>query len=72
MRGLELLLAALLADVAIVLLVAAVVFDQHLVVLAQRAGDRIGQALQQRAAQAVAVVLDVLDRVRTHQYTSRA
>jgi hypothetical protein len=44
--------AALFAQVAIVLLVAAVVLDQGLVVLAQGAGDRVRQALEQGAAQA--------------------
>jgi len=60
---LQLLATALLAQVAVVLLVAAVVLDQGLVVLAQRAGERIGQALQQAAAQAVAAGLDVFDGV---------
>ena len=60
-RGLELLLAALLADVAVVLLVAAVELDQHGVVLADRAGQRIGEALDQRATQQPAVALDALD-----------
>lgn len=69
---LELRQPTILAHVAVVLLVAAVVLDQGLVVLAQRAGDRIGQALQQRAAQAGALRLDVLDRMRAHQYRSRA
>ena len=54
-------IATLLADVAVVLLVAAVVLDQRLVVLAQGAGDRIGQALQQRAAQATALRLQLFD-----------
>ncbi|MCW0450427.1 hypothetical protein NB706_003261 [Xanthomonas sacchari] len=60
---LQLLPAPLLAQIAVVLLVAAVVLDQGLIVLAQRPGDRIGQALQQRPAQALAVVLDVFDGV---------
>ncbi len=58
---LELLQAPLLAQVAIVLLVAAVELDQLRVVFAQRAGDGIGEALDQRAAQAAAGRLDVLD-----------
>ena len=57
--GLELLPPALVADIAVVLLVAAVELDQALVVEGQRAGDRIGQAFQQRAAQAATVDLDV-------------
>ncbi len=60
-RGLELLAPALVADVAIVLLVAAVELDQDGVVLADRAGQRILQALDQRAAQVAAVALDAFD-----------
>ena len=70
--GLEPGLAALVAQVAVVLLVAAVVLDQHLVGVGQRTGDGVGQALQQRAAQAAASGLDVFDGMGGHQYTSRA
>ena len=61
---LQLRSAAFVAEVALVLLVAAVVLDQRLVVFAQRAGDRIGQAFEQRTAQAMAFVLDVFDGMR--------
>ena len=71
-RRLEFLQPAFLADIAIVLLVTAVVLDQYLVVLGQRSGHRIGQGSEQSAAQAAAGLLDVLDRMRAHQYTSRA
>src|SRR5690606_40102961 len=60
--GLELLPRALLAQVTIVLLVAAVELDELPVGLAQAAGGRIGQALDQRAAQQAAGALDALDR----------
>src|SRR3546814_8963039 len=50
-RRLQFRQPALLAYVAIVLLVAAVVLDQRLIAFMQRGGDRVGQALQQRAAQ---------------------
>jgi hypothetical protein len=64
---LQLLAAAFVAQVAVVLLVTAVVLDQGLVRLAQRASHRIGQALQQRPAQPRAVALDVLDGMPGHQ-----
>jgi hypothetical protein len=64
--------AARFAHVAVVLLVAAVVLDQGLVVIAQGAGDRVRQRGEQGAAQARAGPLDVLDRMRAHQYRSRA
>jgi len=50
--------AARLAHVAVVLLVAAVELQQLYVVGAQRAGDRIGETLAQRAAQVPAFALD--------------
>ena len=65
--GLELGDAALLAEVTVVLLVAAVVLDEDLVIVAQRAGDRIGEAGLERAAQAGALALDVFDGMRGHQ-----
>jgi len=58
---LQLLATAHVAHVAVVLLVAAVILDQRLVVLAQRPGHRVGQALQQAATQAAAVGFDVFD-----------
>ncbi len=45
---------AFVAEVAVVLLVAAVELDELRVGLADRAGQRIGEALDQRAAQAAA------------------
>src|SRR4030095_4073916 len=63
---LQLLQAAFLADVAVVLLVTAVVLDQGLVAVAKRAGDRVGERLQQRAAQASAGLLDVFDGMVAH------
>ena len=66
MCRLELLPAALVADVAVVLLVGAVELDQALVLERQRTGDRIGQAFQQGAAQAAAVDLDVFDGRMAH------
>src|SRR5690606_7183844 len=65
-RGLELLPTALVAQVAVVLLVAAVELDQALVLERQRAGDRVGQAFDQRAAQAAAAGLDVFDGRMAH------
>ncbi len=58
---LQLLLAALLTQVPIVLLIAAVKLEQCGVVLRDRAGDGVGKALLDRAAQVIAVVLDDLD-----------
>ena len=52
---------ALGAQVAIVLHVAAVELDELRVGLADRAGQRIGEALDQRAAQAARRLLDDLD-----------
>jgi len=60
--GLELLQPAFLAQVAVVLLVAAVELDQLGVVLAQRAGQWVGDALGERASQQAAGGLDLLDR----------
>lgn len=62
-RRFELLPTPLIADVAIVLLIAAVVLDQGLIVLAQRTGHRIGQALFQRPAQTATFGFDVFDGV---------
>ncbi len=62
----ELLPAALVAQVAVVLLVTAVVLDQGGVVLAQRSGERIGQALQQLPAQAPAVGFDCFNGMVAH------
>ena len=58
---LELLEAALLAHVAVVLLVAAMELDQDGVVLADRASERILEALDQRAAEVAALALDAFD-----------
>src|SRR5690606_24511414 len=58
---LELAARALGAHVAVVLLVEAVEFRELRVVLAQRAGERIREALHQRAAQVVAALLERLD-----------
>ena len=55
---------ALGADVAIVLHVAAVELDELRVGVADGAGQRIGEALHQRAAQAARRLLDDLDRRR--------
>ena len=66
-RGFELLPATLVADIAIVLLVAAMELDQALVVERQRTGDRIGQAVEQAATQAVALGFDVFDGVGAHR-----
>src|SRR3546814_4821755 len=52
--------------ISIVLLVAAVVLDQRLVAFLQRGGDRVGQALQQRAAQPPAVELGLFGRRDAH------
>ncbi len=60
-RGLELLAAPLLAQVAVVLLVAAVELDQHRVVLADAPVSGSAQAVGQRAAQQRLVALDALD-----------
>src|SRR3546814_7415591 len=68
-RRLQFRQPALLAYVAIVLLVAAVVLDQRLIAFMQRGGDRVGQALQQRAAQPPAVELG-LDRKSTRLNSS--
>ena len=65
-RRLELLPAAFVAQVAVVLLVAAVELDQALVLERQRTGDRVGQAFQQGAAQAAAAGLDVFDGRMAH------
>ena len=72
-RGLELLQAPFLAQVAVVLQVGAVELDQRRVGVGQAAGERIEQAVFQRAAQAAARGLDAFDRGqrRAHQYTSR-
>src|SRR5690606_41337963 len=51
-RGLEFLAATLVAQVAVILLVAAVELDGALVLEAQRAGGGVQQAFGQRAAQA--------------------
>ena len=69
-RRLQLLPAALVAQVAVVLLVAAVVLDQGLVRFAQRAGDRVGQAVEQAAAQAMAFGFDVFDGMVAHRYST--
>jgi len=61
MRRFELLQATLVAQVAIVLLVAAVELQQLVVGLADRAGDRIGQCFEQRSAQVAAVGLDAFE-----------
>lgn len=58
-RRFELLPPPLVANVAVVLLVAAVVLDQCLIVLTQRTGHRICQALFQRPTQAAAFGFDV-------------
>ena len=69
---LEFLQTPLLAQVAVVLLVAAVQLQQLRVVFAQRTGDRIGQALHDRAAQPAARGLYLFNgRELGHQYTSR-
>ena len=60
-RRLELLAPALVAEVAIVLLVAAMELDQDGVVLADRASERILEALDQRAAEVAALALDAFD-----------
>src|SRR3546814_3363046 len=65
-RRLQFRQPALLAYVAIVLLVAAVVLDQRLIAFMQRGGDRVGQALQQRAAQPPAVELGLFGRRDAH------
>ena len=59
-RLLELLARALGAQVAVVLQIHAVEFDELLVVLDDRAGDLVGQPFGERAAQVVARFLDVL------------
>ena len=61
-RRLELLQAPFLAQVAVVLQVGAVELDQGGVGVGQAAGERVAQALLQRAAQAAAGGLDALDR----------
>src|ERR1700722_13762769 len=60
--GLELLQTSLVAQIAIILLIAAVKLDQLRVGIGDGARDRIGETFLQRAAQATAVRLDVLDR----------
>jgi hypothetical protein len=70
--GLQFLPATLVAHVAIVLLVAAVIFDERLVALGQRAGDPVCERFLQGAAEAAALLFDVFYRVGRHQYTSRA
>ena len=55
-RRLELLAPALVADIPVVLLVAAVELDQDGVVVTDRTRQRILQALHQRAAQVAALV----------------
>ncbi len=69
---LELLQPPLLAQVAIVLLIAPVELEELRIVLVQRPGNRIGEAVHDRSAQAPAGRLDALDgRELGHQYTSR-
>ena len=67
----QLLAATLIADIAVVLLIAAVVLDQGLVGLAQRTRNRIGQAVQQAATQALAFGFDVFDGVIAHGVSAR-
>src|SRR5690606_26288804 len=71
-RGLELLAAALVAQVAVVLLVAAVELHQALVLERQRAGDRVGQPFDQRAPQPAAAGLDVFDGGMAHVWSGFA
>ena len=58
---LQLLQAALLAQVAVVLLVAAVQLEELCVVFAQRAGNRVRQTLDDGAAQTPAGRLDAFN-----------
>src|SRR6185437_5955634 len=58
---LQLFLAPLVAQVPIVLLIAAVELDELCIGLGERSCDRIREALDDRAAQVVAVFLDTLD-----------
>ena len=67
---LQLLQATLLADIAMILLIAAVKLDQHLIGLGQRAGGLVGQPFEQGPAQRATLRLDVFDRDGAHQYTS--
>ena len=70
--GFELLAAAHVAHVAVVLLVAAVILDEGLIVVGQRAGDLVRQRFDQRAAQTAALLFDVFDRVSAHLSTRPA
>src|SRR6185312_10293605 len=60
-RRLQLLPAPLVADVAIVLLIAAVELQQLGVVVADGTGERIGQTLGDAAAQEATDALDVFE-----------
>ena len=58
---LKLLLTALIAHIAIVLLIAAVKLDQHLIVFGKCAGNRVDQAFDQGTAQQATACLDAFD-----------
>jgi len=60
--GLELLLAALFADVAVVLLVDAVKLGELLIVLRDGSGRRVGESFEDGAAQVIARVFDAFVR----------
>ena len=55
----QLMLTTVRAEIAVVLLVSAVEFQELLVILAHGTGDDVGKALLNRSAQVVAVGLDV-------------
>ena len=59
--GFEALQAAFCAQIAVVLLITAVELDELSVVLTQRAGHRIRQAFEDRAAQMAAGSFDALN-----------